>query len=83
MASFTRWVRENAQHHLLRDAQVRVARRHGVPPPPRDGSFFWRRIFVPTYRLMPWGLRHRIMIAMPGSHRKRWPKPAPPAGPAV
>jgi len=83
MASFTRWLRENAQDYLLRDAQVRVARAHGRPPPPVRGSLFWRRIFVPTYRLLPWALRRRVMAAMPGSHRKNWSKPMPPAGPAV
>lgn len=79
----TRWVRDNAQHYLLRDAQARVARAQGRPPPPDSGSLFWRRIFVPIYRLTPWPLRRRLMAAMPGSHRKHWPKPTTPAGPAV
>jgi hypothetical protein len=83
MAPVTRWVRENAQNYLLRDAQARVARVHGVAPPPVRGSFFWSRIFVPVYRLTPWPLRRRLMAAMPGSHRKRWPRPTRPAGPAV
>jgi hypothetical protein len=83
MAALTRWVRENAQHYLLRDAQARVARSHGVAPPPVRGSFFWSRIFVPVYRRTPWRLRRRLMTAMPGSHRKQWPQPTRPAGPAV
>ncbi|HEX2355395.1 MAG TPA: hypothetical protein VHI50_02900 [Micromonosporaceae bacterium] len=83
MASFTHWLRENAQQYLLRDAQARVARAHGGTPPPVRGSFFWRRIFVPAYRLLPWALRRRVMAAMPGSHRKQWSRPTPPAGPAV
>ena len=83
MASFTRWVRENAQDHLLRDAQVRVARANGLTPPPIHGSFFWTKVFVPVYRLTPWPVRRRFMAAMPGSHRKHWPKPTQPAGPAV
>jgi hypothetical protein len=83
MSALNRWVRENAQHYLLRDAQVRVARAHGVAPPPIRGSFFWSRIFVPAYRVLPWRLRRTAMAAMPGSHRERWPQPTPPAGPAV
>jgi hypothetical protein len=83
MAALNRWVRENAQHYLLRDAQARVARVHGVAPPPIRGSFFWSRIFVPTYRILPWPLRRAMMAAMPGSHRKQWPRPTRPAGPAV
>jgi hypothetical protein len=83
MASFSGWVRENAQYYLLRDAQVRIARAQGLVPPPVRGSFFWSRIFVPGYRLTPWPVRRRFMAAMPGSHRKHWPTPTQPAGPAV
>ncbi|MEU7895765.1 hypothetical protein AB0B45_23275 [Nonomuraea sp. NPDC049152] len=79
----SRWVRENAQRYLLRDAQARVARAHGRTPPPVRGSFFWRRIFVPICRLAPWPVRRRVMAAMPGSHREHWPKPTTPAGPAI
>ncbi|SNS71066.1 hypothetical protein SAMN05421812_101508 [Asanoa hainanensis] len=83
MASPTKWLRANAQHYLLRDAQARVARAHGVAPPPIRGSLFWSRIFVPVYRLLPWSLRRTVMTAMPGSHRKQWPRPTRPEGPAV
>jgi hypothetical protein len=83
MASLSGWLRTNAQNYLLRDAQVRVARAHGIVPPPLRGSFFWTRIFVPVYRLMPWSMRRRFLAAMPGSHRKHWPEPTRPAGPAV
>jgi hypothetical protein len=83
MASFGAWVRENAQRYLLRDAQVRIARAHGLAPPPARGSFFWTRVFVPVYRLTPWPVRRRVMRAMPGSHRKHWSTPTRPAGPAV
>jgi hypothetical protein len=83
MASPAQWLRENAQHYLLRDAQARVARTHGVTPPPIDGSLFWTKVFIPVYRLTPWAIRRRFMAAMPGSHRKNWSKPTQPAGPAV
>jgi hypothetical protein len=83
MASLSGWLRANAQNYLLRDAQARVARAHGIAPPPARGSFFWTRIFVPVYRLMPWSMRRSLMAAMPGSHRKHWPKPTRPTGPAV
>jgi hypothetical protein len=83
MRSPSRWLRENAEHYLLRDAQGRVARIHGMTPPPVEGSFFWTKIFVPVYRWTPWSVRRKVMAAMPGSHRKHWPKPTQPAGPAV
>lgn len=83
MTRLARWLRANAEHHLLRDAQARVARQLGIAPPPAHGSFFWVRIFVPVYRLTPWAIRRRVMVALPGSHRKAWPSPTPPSGPAV
>lgn len=83
MGTFTRWLRSNAQEHLLRDAQVRVARAQGVAPPPVTGPFLWTRIFVPVYRHTPWAVRRRFMAAMPGSHRQHWTQSPPPTGPAV
>jgi hypothetical protein len=83
MRRLSRWLRVNAEQHLLRDAQARVARSLGYPPPPVHGAFFWTKVFVPLYRLTPWGIRRRVMVAMPGSHRQDWPTSAPPSGPAV
>jgi len=83
MAGFFGWLRANAQAQLLRDAQARIARAHGLPPPPATGSLFWTKIFVPAYRATPWPVRRRFMVAMPGSHRRQWTSSAPPSGPAV
>lgn len=72
------WLRTNAEHYLLRDAQRRTAIAHGLPAPPAPRSLkdrFWLQIFAPIYRLLPWGLRSSIMRAMPGSHRRSWPAP--------
>jgi len=72
------WLRTNAEHYLLRDAQRRVALEHGLqgPLPPRTlKERFWLQVFAPVYRLLPWGIRSRIMKAMPGSHRRSWPEP--------
>lgn len=77
------WLRTNSQHYLLRDSQARIARKHGYAPPDTAGSFFWTSIFLPIYRVMPWGLRKRIMVAIPGSHTKQWAKQRQPDGPAV
>ena len=38
---------------------------------------FWRYIFVPTYKMLPNGLRQYLIHAMPGSHRRPWPKQSP------
>jgi hypothetical protein len=83
MTRFATWLRTNSQHYLLRDSQARIARKYGIAPPDTRGSFFWTKVFVPIYRVLPWGLRSSVMAAMPGSHRKHWAKQAPPAGSAV
>lgn len=83
---FSRWLRENSQHHLLVAAQEQSARRHGTPgprPPRGPVELFWRRVFAPTYAALPWPLRHRILRAMPGSHRKTWTDPPRRGTPAV
>ncbi len=83
MTKLSAWLRTNSQHYLLQDSQVRVARRHGIAPPPVTGSWFWTKVFVPVYRAMPWSLRRRVMVAMPGSHRQLWTPDRPPEGPAI
>jgi hypothetical protein len=77
MVSFFQWLRSNSEEYLLEAAQHDIAARYGIPAPPPEGSFFWRRIFTPIYRLLPWKLRRSIMSAMPGSHRG-WKRRAPP-----
>ena len=59
----------------------------GTPPAPRTAGavkeIFWRRVFAPTYRALPWPVRTAIMRAMPGSHRQTWAPPPERRGPAV
>jgi hypothetical protein len=76
--SFAGWLRSNSEHYLLQDAQRRMAERYDANPPLRPHGLkerFWRQVFVPVYRLLPWRLRQRTIQAMPGSHRRDWPKP--------
>ena len=78
--TFGEWLREGSERYLLDAARQEVSARYGA----RAVVFhdrgamaqFWRRVFVPTYRLLPWRLRLRVIQAMPGSHRRRW-APAP------
>jgi hypothetical protein len=84
--SFARWLRTNAEHYLLVAAQDRVAKEHAAnrPRPPRGlREVFWLRVFAPVYGLLPWSLRRRVIRLMPGSHRRSWPVPPKPSGPAV
>lgn len=76
---FFEWMRGNSEEYLLEAAQRDMARRFGLPAPRvRTGSIFWRYVFTPMYRLLPWRLRQAIIVAMPGSHR-RWSERAPPS----
>jgi len=73
--SFARWLRENAQHHLVVAAQDRIAKKYRAARPRRPHGFeeqVWRRAFAPVYRAVPWSLRSRVLRAMPGSHRQHW-----------
>ena len=79
---FFEWVRRNSERYLLEAAQADMARRYLGRAGPRTlggpGAFFWRRVFTPLYRRLPWRLRRAVIIAMPGSHRRRWTGRAPP-----
>lgn len=76
--SFPHWLRSNSEHYLLQDSQARIAKEHGLAGPRAPKSLkdrFWRQVFAPTYRLLPWSARKRAIQALPGSHRKDWPEP--------
>ncbi len=84
---FSRWLRSNSEHYLAIDAQRRVGERYGAAATRKArgaAEVFWLKVFAPTYRALPWGLRRRVIAAMPGSHRRDWPEPSRrPPGPAV
>ena len=75
---FFHWLRSNSEHALLADAQRRMAAKYGANPPAHPHGLkdrWWRQVFAPVYRILPWGLRRTTMQAIPGSHRRGWPKP--------
>jgi hypothetical protein len=76
------WLRRRAEDALLEAAQEEMARRAGRSYRPihrGPAGFFWRRVFVPIYRLLPWRLRWWVMRTLPGSHRRRWRERGPPS----
>jgi hypothetical protein len=79
---FFEWIRRNSEDYLLEAAQRDMARkyigRYERPPGGGPKGVFWRHVFTPIYRLLPWGLRRTIIRMMPGSHRRRWSGRAPP-----
>ena len=82
MGTFSEWLRRNSERYLLEAAEERLARRYlgrgGPVGHGGFGEFFWRRISVPVYRLLPWGLRRAMILALPGSHRRHWSGLSPP-----
>ena len=79
---FPEWLRRNSERYLMEAAQEELSRRYlgrgGPVGSGGPGVFFWRRIFVPVYRRIPWGWRRAIILALPGSHRRRWQDRSPP-----
>jgi hypothetical protein len=76
MTRFFGWLRTNSQKYLLEAAQAKLARQYLDRPPtvgPRTPQvIFWKHLFVPIYRRLPWRVKHFVILAMPGSHRRRW-----------
>jgi hypothetical protein len=76
MTRLFRWVRSNSQKYLLEAVQADLAHRYLDRSPtvgPRTlQRIFWKRVFVPLYRRLPWKVKHFVILAMPGSHRRKW-----------
>lgn len=75
MNRFFWWLRTNSQKYLLEATQADLARRHGRSGPVGRKTpqvIFWKYVFVPLYRRLPWSVKHKVITAMPGSHRQSW-----------
>jgi hypothetical protein len=76
MIKFFQWVRTNSQKYLLEAVQADLASQYlGRPPtvgPRTPQRMFWKHVFVPLYRRLPWKIKHFVILAMPGSHRRQW-----------
>ena len=62
-----RRLREQAEHHLRVAAMEELRGRHpaGTKQAYQEpGAFFWRGIFVPLYRRIPWTVKQRAMHAL-------------------
>jgi hypothetical protein len=76
MIKFFQWVRTNSQKYLLEAVQADLASQYlGRRPtvgPRTPQRMFWKCVFVPLYRRLPWKIKHFVILAMPGSHRRQW-----------
>ena len=62
-----RRLRDRSEHYLMLDSVRRLGARLAryVASPTRErGGVLWRRLFVPVYRRLPWGLKQRAMAAL-------------------
>jgi hypothetical protein len=85
-ADMKQHLRERAEHHLRIAAMEEMRRRHpgGTTAPYRErGDAFWRFVFVPLYRRLPWDVKQRAMHALRmTAERSGWtPPPRRPAEP--
>ncbi|MCI0453733.1 MAG: hypothetical protein L0Y68_01910 [Candidatus Dadabacteria bacterium] len=77
--SFGERLRKNAEKYLLEAATDDVAslypglsakpyRKKGLVP------FFWRKVFVPIYLMIPWNVRKKmiLMSSYPSGKRPQW-----------
>jgi hypothetical protein len=62
-----RRLRAQAEHHLRVAAMEQLRREHPegtVAPGHGAGGAFWRLVFVPVYRRLPWEAKRRAMRAL-------------------
>jgi hypothetical protein len=60
-------LRDRAEHHLRLAAMEELRRSHPgstTEPYREDGGAFWRLVFVPLYRRLPWDVKTRAMHAL-------------------
>ena len=80
VAELKQQLRERAEHHLRLAAMDELRARYpqGTTPPYREpGALFWRRVFVPLYRRVPWQTKERAMRALGmTAERSGWTAPA-------
>lgn len=73
-------LRDRAEHHLRLAAMEDLRRRHPAGTTPaydEPGALFWRRVFVPLYRRVPWHVKERAMRAFGmTAERSGWRPPA-------
>jgi hypothetical protein len=56
-------LRDRAEYHLRMDAMRRLSQDAPatVEPVPERGGLFWRHLFVPLYRRVPWATKEKAM----------------------
>jgi hypothetical protein len=63
-------MRSSGERALMEVSMRELGGRVGFPPPQPSAGWFWRAVFAPAYRRIPWGVKRR-MVAMTSGVR-RW-----------
>ena len=78
-----RRLREQSEHYLLLDSAERLGRGQPSTFSPYHGreGRFWRLVFVPLYRRVPWAYKRRAMDALKMTATGWTPPPREPGQP--
>jgi hypothetical protein len=80
---FKQRLREHSEHYLLLDAAERLGRGAPATVKPYHGreGRFWRLVFVPLYRRVPWAFKRRAMDTLKMTASGWTPPPREPGTP--
>jgi hypothetical protein len=83
MSELKRRLRERSEHYLLQDSMRRLGKDVPGTFKPYDGKdgWFWRRVFVPLYRRVPWTVKRRAMDTLQMTAKGWQPPPRKPGEP--
>ena len=83
MNDLKRRLRERAEYYLIQDSMRRLGK--GVPgtaePVKRTDGLFWRYVFVPLYRRVPWRVKQRAIERLRMTAKGWTPPPREPSEP--
>ena len=83
LSDMKRNLRERSEHHLRLAvlSELGEGQPSTVEPYRAKGGLFWRMVFVPVYRRIPWSAKEKAMDAL-GMTAKGWtPPPREPSEP--
>ena len=83
MSELKRRLRERSEHYLLQESVQRLGR--GMPgtvkPYRGNDGLFWRFVFVPLYRRLPWSVKKQAMERLRMTAQGWTPPPLEPRTP--
>jgi hypothetical protein len=83
MSELKRRLRERSEHYLLQESTRRLGQ--GVPgtvkPYKQTDGLFWRFVFVPLYKRVPWSVKQQAMNRLQMTAKGWTPPPLEPSEP--